>query len=470
MLMVITHMVSLYLDSYIEFTIADLLIPFASEFEPWGVGLGVLGMWAMVLVWATSMVMHWLPERLWKALHFASYFSLFAVAMHSGMVGSDVGTPWYTALSLVLISVATFATIIRVILTKRAQPQRVSTSSAPSSAAGSAAQGFVRTGAPQGLPSREGASSPVGESFVAKVHTRREVAEDIVEFTVSPVDDAVELEWEVGAHITVHLGNGLERQYSLTGDPADSRALTIAVLNTHGPGGGSQWIHDNLQVGMELVVDRPINAFVLKAHHRYQFIASGIGITPIRSMLRSLPASRQWELLYLGRSRDQMAYADELEKAFPDRVRVWASAQRGARADLAELIDSRSHVYACGSESLLSELESRIAPERLHLERFVPIDRSGEHDLAALTVTWAPTGESIPVPADKTVLEAIEGKGIDVNASCRRGVCGSCELRVDQGQAAHLDSVMSDHDKDELGIIYPCVSRAVGQSLTLSPS
>ena len=470
MLMVVTHMVSLYLDSYIEFTVADLLVPFASEFQPLGVALGVIGMWAMVLVWGTSMIMQWLPERVWRAIHFASYLSLFAVAMHSGMVGTDVGTPWYTALSLVLISTAAFATILRVILTRRSQPQRVASpadrgSKVPSvpARAGNALPALGPT------PTERKPGKGDG-SFVARVNTRRQVANDVIEFTLSPVDSAVELDWDAGAHITVHLGNGLERQYSLTGDPADTRALTIAVANTHGPGGGSQWIHENLQVGMELEVDQPIQAFPLRAHHRYQFVASGIGITPIRSMLMSLPASRQWELIYLGRSRDQMAYADELEALFPERVRVWASSEQGGRADLAHLLDARAEIYACGSETLLTELESRVEPRRLHLERFVPVDRSGEHDAAALSVTWAPTGATIPVGADQSVLEAIEGEGIDINASCRRGVCGSCELRVVDGVPAHLDSVMSDEDKDDLGIMYPCVSRAVGESLTLSPS
>ena len=461
MLMVITHMVSLYLDSYIEFTVADLLIPFASEFEPWGVALGVIGMWAMVLVWATSMAMQWIPQPVWKAIHFLSYLSLFAVAMHSGMVGSDVGTPWYTALSLVLITAAAFATIIRVILTKRSTPHTVA--KAPTAASGAPIAAAAE-------PASQVSPVATSESFTARVMTRRQVAEDVVEFTLAPVDELVDLEWEAGAHITLHLGNGEQRQYSLTGDPADSTALTIAVLNTRGPGGGSMWIHQHMKVGMELRIEGPIQAFPLRAHHRYQFIASGIGITPIRSMLASLPASREWELVYLGRTREQMAYVDELEQRYPGRVRVWASAEHGSRASLPDIIDTTAEVYACGSEALLTELEGLVDPKQLHLERFTPRDRSAEHQAGRLSVTWQPTGAQVDVAADVTVLESLEAAGVEINASCRRGVCGSCELRVVEGQPAHLDSVMSDDDKDELGIMYPCVSRATGESLTLSPS
>lgn len=458
MLMVLTHMVSLYLDSFIEFTVADLLIPFSSEFEPWGVALGIIGMWAMVLVWLTSMAMQWIPQPVWKAVHFASYASVFAVALHSGMVGTDVGTPWYTALSVVLITAATFAGIIRVILTRRSPAAATKASQATESPA------EVSTPRPS-----VNSSDPTGR-ITCRVATRRQPATDVVELTLTPIDQDVEMEWEAGAHITVHLGNGLERQYSLTGDPADSRSLTIAVLNTHGPGGGSQWIHEHLRVGTELDIDPPIQAFALKPAHRYQFVASGIGITPIRAMLASLPATRDWQLLYLGRERDQMAYLDQLEADYPSKVSVWVSGERGGRAPLDELLDSKAQIYACGSEGLLNTLEHEVDSSRLHVERFIPVDRSGEHTSHALSVEWEPTGQQVEVGPDQTILDGLESLGVDLMASCRRGVCGSCELSVVKGAPAHLDSVMADEDKDELGIMYPCVSRASTDYLTVSPS
>lgn len=453
MLMVITHVVSLWMDSYIEFTVADLLIPFASSFEPLAVALGVIAMWVMVIVWITSVAMPWLPQGVWKAIHFTSYLSLFAVALHSGMVGSDVGTPWYTALSLVLVTAATLAGVIRVVLTKRAAPQARSQERSTEHSAPVAAKS---------LPSAK------GPDFVARVVARHQLTPSIVELTLTPVDQDHELDWDVGAHVTLHLGNGTERQYSLVGDPADNRSLRIAVLNTGGPGGGSQWIHDHVRVGMELGVDGPIQAFPLKAHHRYQFVASGIGITPLRAMTCSLPAGREWELVYLGRTREDMAYLEELEEQFPGKVRSWVSAENGRRASIAELIDPAAHVYACGSEGVLSELEKSVAPDRLHLERFSPVDRSAEHNAQQFSVTWEPTGQTIEVAPESTVLESLESAGVSVNASCRRGVCGSCELRVIDGEPAHMDSVMSDDDKDEVGVMYPCVSRAKGGSLTVS--
>ncbi len=116
---------------------------------------------------------------------------------------------------------------------------------------------------------------------------------------------------------------------------------------------------------------------------------------------------------------------------------------------------------------MMEEIEKVVTDERLHVERFTPRDRSSEHTASGLTVTWEPTGQEISVPADTSVLDAMEQHGVPVSGSCRRGVCGSCELRVVAGVPAHLDSVMSDEDKDEINAFYPCVSRAKGDSITL---
>ncbi len=296
---------------------------------------------------------------------------------------------------------------------------------------------------------------------------RTPCGDDLAEFTLAPVDSATELEWESGAHLTLHLGNGLERQYSLAGDPANSHTLRLGVLNTHGEGGGSTWVHNNLQVGDLITCDYPKNHFPLKPAKKYQFVASGVGITPIRSMLYSIPAGREWSLLYLGRTTEDMLFAEELRERYGDRITLWASKERGSRADLEELLDPGADVYACGSAELINSLEQLVAPKRLHVERFEPKARVSNGKLDSFTIEAETSGVTVTVGPDQSALEALEEAGIAIQASCRRGTCGTCELAVLEGEPEHLDSVMSDADKDELEVMYPCVSRAKTPTLSL---
>jgi ferredoxin len=184
-------------------------------------------------------------------------------------------------------------------------------------------------------------------------------------------------------------------------------------------------------------------------------------------MLYSLPASREWSLLYLGRRRDDMLFAEELIEEYGDRVTVWATAEHGGRAQLSEFLDSEADVYACGSSELLATLEDLVAPERLHVERFEPLTRISARDGDTFEVTAARSGKTVNVTPDLSTLEALEGAGVMLPASCRRGTCGTCEVGVVEGIPEHLDSVMSDADKDEIGVMYPCVSRSRTPRLVL---
>lgn len=449
MAMVAVHIVTLLLDDYIDFGWADVLIPFATSFEPLPVALGVIAFWLLVAIQATALMAKWLPEAFWKAVHLSSYGVLLLIALHSGLVGTDVGTPWYTAVSLVLITTATLAVVIRFIIAGREKP-------APR-----------KTPATVVPPQGEAIPSMQASNFKARVVDRVDSGSGLALITLTPVDKNLELEWEAGAHLTLHLGNGLERQYSLAGDSAEQDSLLIGVKNTGGPGGGSTWIHENLHVGDEILCDFPRNHFPLKPARRYQFIASGIGITPLRSMLHALPASREWTLLYISRSTEDMLFAGELVAQYGERVSLWATLDRGSRPDLTSLIDPTAAVYACGSAAVLDELERIVPAKRLHLERFEPKVRVSEGAGRVFSVLAATSGVSVAVNTGDTIIGALAKSGVAVPVSCNRGVCGTCEVRVLEGQPEHLDSVMSDADKNELGVMYPCVSRSLSAQLTL---
>ncbi|MEK7663490.1 MAG: PDR/VanB family oxidoreductase, partial [Actinomycetota bacterium] len=300
------------------------------------------------------------------------------------------------------------------------------------------------------------------------VSTLQEVAQGVLAIRLLPLGGVQLPVWHPGSHVTLHLPNGLQRQYSLCGDPAERTHFDIAVLKTEQSEGGSEWIHANLSPGMTLEVSGPLNHFELEPANEYLFIAGGIGITPIKAMIESLPERLKWKLVYAGRSRSTMAFLDELVERYPDRVTVHASDEAKKPLDVFALTKSAtSQVYCCGPESLMATVSEYVPADRMHLERFVALERESASPAQPIEVTCRKSKKSFVVDADETILEALEENGLPVLGSCKKGVCGTCEVRVVEGKPIHLDSVMDDAEKDRLKVMYPCVSRAEGGKLVL---
>lgn len=290
------------------------------------------------------------------------------------------------------------------------------------------------------------------------------VADGVVSLVLVTPDGSPFEPWEPGAHIDVHLGGGLVRQYSLCSSPGDLSHLRIAVLDVPDSRGGSRWVHRELRAGDTLEISEPRNNFPAKDSRKYLFLAGGIGITPLLPMIeRAERAGREWRLVYGGRSRAAMAFAGHLVDTYGDRVELVPEDERG-RMDLgAVLALPRAHmlVYACGPGGMLRAVEELCMgwpPGTLHTERFAAATLGPGTAAGPFEVELARTGKTVSVPTDRTVLEAVEDVGVRVLSSCRQGLCGTCETTVLSGEPEHRDAVLTEDDAGSTMMI--CVSRA----------
>lgn len=456
--MVALHMVTLMLDPWLKFNASEVLVPFATDFKPIAIALGIVAFYGLLAVQASSLMMKILPRKFWKGLHYTSYVVLLLVSLHAGWSGTDVSTWWYRILAIVLISVATIAVVIRIVTgTSTAPARREARRQTP----GGVSEVTIAPTAPRSGP------TPI-QTRTMVVASVEQVAQEVKSYRLVPLGGGVLPVWYPGAHITVHLPDGLQRQYSLCGDPAERDHFDIAVLLNPTSAGGSSWIHDNLTAGTTIEVSGPLNHFELEPASQYLFIAGGIGITPIKAMIESLPQRREWKLIYVGRSRKTMAFVKELSKRYPKNVVVHAGDEQENELDVAaEVEGTGAQVYCCGPESLMSTVAALVPAEQMHLERFVALERIASEPLVDVDVTCRKSKKSFVLKPEENLLTELENHGVPVLGSCYKGVCGSCEVRVVDGTPIHLDSVMSDEEKDRLKIMYPCVSRASGSQLTL---
>ena len=305
------------------------------------------------------------------------------------------------------------------------------------------------------------------------VHRKDRVADGVVTLTLrDPAGDALP-DWQPGAHLDLVLRPDLVRQYSLCGDPADRDTLRVAVLREPAGRGGSAYVHDELAEGQRIRIRGPRNHFPLVPARRYLFIAGGIGITPILPMVAAARAEgADWQLLYGGRTRASMAFRAELAELSPDRVVLRPQDETGL-LDLDSVLGvprEDTAVYCCGPEPLLAAVQERCAhwpAGTLHVERFTAKPDADAGPKTTFEVELARSGRTLTVPADRTVLQAVEDAGVPVLSSCQEGTCGTCETVVLDGVPDHRDSVLTDEERAIGDAMMICVSRSRTARLVL---
>ncbi|MFW5654448.1 MAG: PDR/VanB family oxidoreductase [Roseicyclus sp.] len=309
------------------------------------------------------------------------------------------------------------------------------------------------------------------EPIQMRVAARRALTGDIVEFTLEPVAGGALPRFTPGAHVTVKTPSGAMRRYSLIGDGESPETYRIAVKREPASRGGSASMHDEATEGTALLVEAPENEFELVEAPEYLLVAGGIGITPIYAMAEALDRrGKPFRLIYLTRSAGEAAYADELLRAFGDRLTLHHDEGREENFyDFWETFEkpTKAHVYCCGPAALMEEVEAvsgHWPEDAIHFEDFKPVEVVRADD-RAFEVDLARSGRTITVPADRSILEALRDAGIATVSSCESGTCGTCRTRLMDGDADHRDMVLTEEDRERNIMI--CVSRAKAGRLVL---
>jgi ferredoxin-NADP reductase len=295
-------------------------------------------------------------------------------------------------------------------------------------------------------------------------------ADGVVSLVLASPDGAELPPWQPGAHIDVVMPDVM-RQYSLCGDPERRDEYRLGVLLEPASRGGSRYVHETLRQGATASVSRPRNHFPLVEGPAYLFIAGGIGITPLLPMIAQVESkARPWRLVYGGRTRTSMAFLGEISR-YGDRVSVHPQDVAGL-LDLPGLLDDLEDtlVYCCGPEPLLAAVEARCSEwpaGRLHVERFAARTDQPARINLPFEVECRRSGFCVSIGADETMLEGLLAAGVDADADCEEGICGTCEMAVLEGVPDHRDDCLSEEERSSGEIILPCVSRALGARIVV---
>lgn len=309
--------------------------------------------------------------------------------------------------------------------------------------------------------------------FEVKIVRKDAVAQGIYIFELRHPEGASLPPFTPGSHLTVQVPSGVRRNYSLCSDPADTRMYQIAVKRDEAGRGGSVSMADDVQAGQLLSVSWPRNNFELAERaSNFIFVAGGIGITPILSMMRHLKNTGQGEfkLYYCTRDEASTAFIELIKSEFSGQARIHHD-----NGDIDQVLDlwpvfekpGNAHVYCCGPKGLMDSVQDMSGhwpSGSVHFESF-GVDAKAFAQDKPFDVRLAKTGTTVHVGADQSILEALRGAGLRVPSSCESGTCGSCKTRLLAGEAEHRDMVLLEEEKNDHLMV--CVSRAKSAALVL---
>lgn len=335
-------------------------------------------------------------------------------------------------------------------------------------------------------------------------------SQDCVSIELVPEDGRRLPNYLPGQFITLRLSipeqlQPVVRCYSLSDAPHEDRfRITVRAIQSRRDGApvvgvASHFLNHNLVIGDRVEVKAPSGAFTLDLQDRRPavFLAGGIGITPIMSMLHTLARHqirREVLLLYGVRNgrhhtfREPLArlasktpqfkgvtcYSDPLPD---DRLGLdYQLAGRVSVKTLRRLVPSTQiPFYVCGPaafmQSLIADLrEWGVADSNIHFEAFGPASiQNGNTDganrlenaNAPATIVFHKSAKTARSGStNQTILELADTAGVPIPSGCRAGNCGTCQTRLLKGQTAYLGQ--TPPADCEPGSILACVARPIG--------
>jgi ferredoxin-NADP reductase len=276
--------------------------------------------------------------------------------------------------------------------------------------------------------------------------------------------------WTPGAHVDLAIPGGFTRSYSLipVAEPATWR---IAVLNVPESRGGSRWMHsaafpDSVVTALGLRNDFTLNS----APGGHVFVAGGVGLTPLLSMIAELrEAGRPWELHFSVRDAGDLELAQPLVGLPEVHVYRGSHSERVELAEVCRSLPPDALLYACGPQRMLAEIEAHLGKgdRRYRRELFTAAEAFVDGPHTPFTVKCSRSSVSVDVAPDESILTAVRRVGILVQSSCEEGVCGACETTVVAGEIDHRDSILSDEERESGDTMMICVSRSCDGALVL---
>jgi len=339
---------------------------------------------------------------------------------------------------------------------------------------------------------------------------RNETADSVRLSLQVPADVQSEFEFLPGQHLPVQIeidGKPVRRTYSICSAPGEG-PLELGI-RIQPDGRFSGFVADQLQAGDVLQVMPPFGQFhasIDPANQKtYLAFASGSGITPIISIMRSTleqESASRFLLFYGNRRQSTTMFIDDLyalKNSFPERLQLYFLFTReeqeypifSGRLDgekTGELYRKfcvgldPDEAFICGPDTMIETVRNSLRELGMddgviHVERYgaprkKPSARpseaaTGEQD-CSVTVIMDGHKKSFQMSSDgSSIVDAAAEQGIELPFSCKAGVCATCRTHLREGEVRMDTNYGLEPWEVEKGYVLACQSHAVTDNLTL---
>lgn len=314
----------------------------------------------------------------------------------------------------------------------------------------------------------------------------KEESHDIKTFSLMREDERLFPRFKAGQFLSFEINGDAKvlRSYSLSSSITNQSVLQVSIKCLNG-GVGSSWFH-HLTRGEKVVAYPPSGLFIDPEDQMIKriYIAGGIGITPVLSMIRSnleLSKSCEMVLFYGMKTEQDMAFHDYLlflSKHFKtfsyhpilsQPTGAWSGDVGHITADFIDskgALDITAAYLMCGPEAmttqLINGLKNRgVAQDQVHYEKFASPSSFDPESLPERELSMTYNGINLQYKGRMTVLESLESHGQSHPFACRVGVCGACKCKLSGQCKVVTDAGLSEEEKGE-GLVLACVSYPEG--------
>jgi sulfoxide reductase heme-binding subunit YedZ len=109
----VVHALTLLGDGFLKPSLADVTIPFASDYKaPW-MAIGIVGAWLMGILGVSYYARARIGGARWRRLHRFTALAWIMGIAHSLGTGTDAGQPWFRAATVIVVVPAMLLLVVR---------------------------------------------------------------------------------------------------------------------------------------------------------------------------------------------------------------------------------------------------------------------------------------------------------------------------------------------------------------------